>query len=204
MEWASATSPGGVATLATEHNSDPLDKPLFMDMRHEDTMKCDKCGADLGEAPAEHRPVWANLACSHCKQYVHVGDEGPQNPDGSAHVCGELGRCHRCGTKKNDDDLGDALKLEGLWRTPEGVAPEVVERARGHLSQFNNSGITGFLFVNDEWIARRSADTYQRETDPEVVEYIKQTWVDNDIQDSIGTMYSPCAARPHCVIAPYT
>lgn len=100
----------------------------------------------------------------------------------------------------------DCLKVEGLRTPPEGARTEVVERAKGHLSQFKIlHGVKGFLFVDDDFLASRvEGEHYQRETDPGVIDYVKKTWVDHGVKDSIGTMYSPCEARPHCVIAPYT
>jgi hypothetical protein len=81
---------------------------------------------------------------------------------------------------------------------------EIAERAAAHLSQFApvTCMVKGFLFVDDAWLAghREGAD-YQLETDPEVIEYIKETWTDLGAPGSAGTEFSPCDARPHCVAA---
>lgn len=102
-------------------------------------------------------------------------------------------------SKKND------LTLEG--QRSSSARPEVTERIERHMSQFKPpyAVIKGFLFVDDAWIASRAEGVhYQRETDPAIIEHAKKTWVDRGVEDSIGTMYSPCDERPHCVIAPYT
>ena len=147
--------------------------------------------------------------CTAC-QHAHTVtlDEGFKD-----HGCREHCGCPTQSTAlQPPEDLGDYLKniggLGGLEITDKGRAHlgEIATRAKFHLSQFKlKHGVKGFLFVDDAWIASRTQDEhYQRETDPEIIDYIKETWVDNGIKDSIGTTYSPCEARPHCVIAPYT
>ena len=79
------------------------------------------------------------------------------------------------------------------------------ERAQRHLSQFAKDsapcGIKGFLFVDDEWLCIRVPGVhYQLETDPEVIAYVAETWIDLGRPGTIGTMHSPSPERPHCVI----
>ncbi len=110
-------------------------------------------------------------------------------------------------SKKNDDQ-GGPFTLEAQRTASEGLArPEVIERVKRHLSQLGlpHFAIKGVLFVDDAWIASRiEGEDYQRVTVPEVIDHLKETWVDRGVAETIGTMYSPCDERPHCVIAPYT
>lgn len=83
---------------------------------------------------------------------------------------------------------------------------ELAARTLRHLGQFEvePGEIKGFVFVDEQWLSDHQADAdYQLETDPEVIAWVRDTWIDHHIPGTVGTDFSYSQERRYLVITTF-